>query len=120
MLILGGLIDAKTPLLQSFRKYSAEAGPKATPPPPPKKANLTPVYVGVGLAGLAAGFYRYSNSAVAEPKDRPKVFDGESWVDLKLSNIEVLSPNTKRLRFAYDDPEAVSGIPVACGYNPCH
>lgn len=91
---------------QSFRKYSAEVAPK--------KSNLTPVYVGVGLAGLAAGVYRYSTGAVAEPKDRPKVFNGEDWVDLKLANIEVLSPNTKRLRFEYDDKEAVSGLPVAC------
>lgn len=77
---------------------------------------MTPIYVGVGLAGLAAGIYRYSNSAVAEPKDRPKVFNGEDWVDLKLANIEVLSPNTKRLRFEFDDKEAVSGLPVACEY----
>ncbi|CAI7650747.1 unnamed protein product [Penicillium bialowiezense] len=100
---------------QTFRcaQPLKQAAPKATPPPPPKKANLTPVYVGVGLAGLAAGVYRYSSSAVAEPKDRPKVFDGESWVDLKVSNVEVLSANTKRIRFAYEDPEAVSGLPVA-------
>lgn len=101
-------IETKFPVLQSFRKYSTEA---------PKKANLTPIYVGVGLAGLAAGLYRYSSSAVAEPKDRPKVFNGEDWVDLKLANIEVLSPNTKRLRFEYDDKEAVSGLPVACVYQ---
>ena len=75
---------------------------------------MAPIYVGVGLAGLAAGVYRYTNGAVAEPKDRPKVFNGQDWVDLKLANIEVLSPNTKRLRFEYDDKEAVSGIPVAC------
>lgn len=80
---------------------------------------MTPIYVGVGLAGLAAGVYRYSSSAVAEPKDRPKVFNGEDWVDLKVSNIEVLSANTKRIRFAYEDPEAVSGLPVACRYFPC-
>ncbi|KAJ5964181.1 Riboflavin synthase-like beta-barrel [Penicillium vulpinum] len=94
------------PLKQSFRKYSADAAPK--------KSNLTPIYVGVGLAGLAAGLYRYNNtSAVAEPKDRPKVFNGEDWVDLKLAHIETLSPNTKRFRFEYDDKEAVSGLPVA-------
>lgn len=106
---------------QSFRKYSAEA-PKAAegaapPPPPPKKSNLTPVYLGVGLAGLGAGLYRYyggdSKSAI-DPKDRPKVLNGENWVDLKLANIENLSPNTKRLRFEFDDKEAVSGLKVAC------
>lgn len=89
-----------------MRNYSAETAPK--------KSNLAPIYVGVGLAGLGAGVYRYSTSAAAEPKERPKVFNGEGWVDLKLANIENLSPNTKRLRFEYDDKEAVSGLTVAC------
>lgn len=104
--------------LQSFRKYSAEA-PKAAESAP-KKSNLTPLYVGVGLAGLGAGLYRYygGEGKTIELKDRPKVFNGESWVDLKLANIEVLSHNTKRLRFEFDDKEAVSGIPVACQLCP--
>lgn len=89
-----------------MRNYSAEAAPK--------KSNLTPIYVGVGLAGLGAGIYRYSTTAAAEPKERPKVFNGDGWVDLKLSSIEDLSHNTKRLRFEYDDKEAVSGLPVTC------
>ncbi|KAJ5996148.1 hypothetical protein N7499_007537 [Penicillium canescens] len=93
------------PLKQSFRKYSAEAAPK--------KANLAPIYVGVGLAGLGAGFYRYNTSAAAEPKDRPKVFNGEEWIDLKVAAIENLSGNTKRIRFEYEDKDAVSGLPVA-------
>lgn len=108
---------------QSFRKYSAEA-PKAAegaapPPPPPKKGGLTPIYLGVGLAGLGAGLYRYyggDGKAAIDPKDRPKVFNGESWVDLKLAGIETLSHNTKRLRFEFDDKEAVSGLQVACQY----
>ncbi|KAJ5679129.1 Riboflavin synthase-like beta-barrel [Penicillium macrosclerotiorum] len=94
------------PLKQSFRKYSAEAAPK--------KANLTPVYVAVGLAGAGAGFYRYnSGAATIDLKDRPKVFNGEEWVDLKLASVETLSHNTKKLRFEFDDKEAVSGLPVA-------
>jgi cytochrome-b5 reductase len=102
--------------LQSFRKYSAEA-PKAAesaPKPAPKKANLTPVYVAVGLAGAAAGFYRYSTGAVAEPKNRPKAFNGQDWIDLKVAGVETLSHNTKKIRFAFDDEEAVGGLPVAC------
>ncbi|KAJ5106371.1 hypothetical protein N7456_003046 [Penicillium angulare] len=105
------------PLKQSFRKYSAEAAPKAAeatpPPPPPKKSNLTPIYVSVGLAGLGAGIYRYSTTADAEPKDRPKVFNGQDWVDLKVGAVETLSHNTKRVRFDFDDKEAIGGLPVA-------
>ncbi|KAJ5712932.1 Riboflavin synthase-like beta-barrel [Penicillium malachiteum] len=93
------------PLKQSLRKYSAEAAPK--------KSNLTPIYLTVGLAGLGAGVYRYSTSAVAEPKERAKVFNGQDWVDLKVSDVETLSHNTKRIRFEFDDKEAVGGLPVA-------
>ncbi|KAJ5477501.1 NADH-cytochrome b5 reductase 2 [Penicillium diatomitis] len=97
------------PLKQGFRKYSTESAPK--------KANLTPVYVAVGLAGVGAGLWRYSSDSSSLPaaiklEDRPKVFTGD-WVDLKLAEIEILSHNTKRFRFEFDDPEAVSGLPVA-------
>ncbi|RAH79581.1 NADH-cytochrome b5 reductase [Aspergillus japonicus CBS 114.51] len=97
-------------LKQGFRKYSTEA-PKA-------KASLAPIYVGVGLAGLGVGLYRYNSasSATAEaPVVREKVFKGgdQGWFDLKLSEIEVLNHNTKRLRFEFEDKEAISGLQVA-------
>lgn len=97
---------------QSFRKYSAEATPK--------KSNLTPIYVGVGLVGVGVGLYRYSSGDSSVPaaikfEDRPKVFNGD-WVDLKLANIETLSHNTKRFRFEFEDKDAVSGLPVACQF----
>jgi cytochrome-b5 reductase len=66
--------------------------------------------------------YRYNSasgpSAEAVPlAERPKVFTGgdQGWVDLKLAEIEMLSANTKRLRFEFPDKEAVSGLHVACG-----
>ncbi|KAL4806883.1 putative NADH-cytochrome b5 reductase [Aspergillus unguis] len=98
------------PLRQSFRQYSSEA-------PAPKSKSLTAVYLAVGVAGIGTGLYRYnSGSAVAEaPKDRAKVFTGgdQGWVGLKVSNIETLSHNTKRVRFEFEDKEAVSGLHVA-------
>lgn len=96
------------PLRQSARQYSAEA---------PKSKSLAPVYLTVGLAGLGAGLYRYqSSAATAEaPKERSKVFTGgdQGWVGLKVSDIEVLSHNTKRLRFEFEDKESVSGLQIA-------
>lgn len=94
--------------LQSFRKYSTEA--------PKGKANLTPIYLAVGVAGLAVGTYRYAGSAAAEEKPRDKVFKGgdQGFVDLKLAAIEELSPNTKKFRFEFEDKDAVSGLPVTC------
>ncbi|KAH1656037.1 NADH-cytochrome b5 reductase [Aspergillus fumigatus] len=97
------------PLKQGFRKYSTEAPSKG-------KSSLAPIYLGVGLIGLGVGLYRYNSaSAEAPPAERPKVFTGgdQGWVDLKLAQIENLSPNTKRLRFEFPDKEAVSGLHVA-------
>ncbi|EAW23313.1 cytochrome b5 reductase family protein [Aspergillus fischeri NRRL 181] len=97
------------PLKQGFRKYSTEAPSKG-------KSSLAPIYVAVGLTGLGVGLYRYNSaSAEAPPAERPKVFTGgdQGWVDLKLAQIENLSPNTKRLRFEFPDKEAVSGLHVA-------
>ena len=75
----------------------------------------------VGLAGLGVGLYRYqSGAATAEaPAERPKVFTGgdQGWVNLKLSDIEILSHNTKRLRFEFPDKEAVSGLHIACEFS---
>ncbi|PWY95590.1 NADH-cytochrome b5 reductase [Aspergillus sclerotioniger CBS 115572] len=100
------------PLKQGFRKYSTEA-PKA-------KSSLLPIYAAVGAAGLGVGLYRYNSATTAATAeapvvDRPKVFKGgdQGWFDLKLSEIEVLNHNTKRLRFEFEDKEAVSGLQVA-------
>ncbi|PYH44807.1 cytochrome b5 reductase family protein [Aspergillus saccharolyticus JOP 1030-1] len=94
-------------LKQGFRKYSTEA-PKA-------KSSLTPIYIGVGLAGLGVGLYRYNSATAEAPIVREKVFKGgeQGWFDLKLSEIEVLNHNTKRLRFEFEDKNAVSGLQVA-------
>lgn len=96
------------PLRKGLRSYATEA---------PRGKSLTPIYLSVGLVGAGIGFYRYSTgSATAEsPKDRQRVFVGgeQGFVDLKLANVETLSHNTKRLRFEFDDKEAVSGLNVA-------
>ncbi|KAG2419311.1 hypothetical protein HFD88_004106 [Aspergillus terreus] len=94
------------PLKQSFRKYSTEA---------PKGKSLAPVYLTVGLAGLGVGLYRYNSATAEAPAERAKVFTGgdQGWVDLKLSEIEVLNHNTKRFRFEFEDKDAVSGLNVA-------
>lgn len=90
-----------------MRKYSTEA---------PKGKSLTPIYATVGIAGAGIGFYRYSTGAATAEAPRQKVFVGgdQGFVDLKLASIEQLSHNTKRLRFEFDDKEAVSGLQIAC------
>jgi cytochrome-b5 reductase len=48
--------------------------------------------------------------------DAPKVFTGgdQGFVKLKLAESEEFNHNTRRLLFTFDDPNAVSGLTVAC------
>lgn len=95
-------------MLQSFRQYATEA---------PKRKSLTPLYAGIVLTGAGVGLYRYnSDTATAEAPKRESVFLGgdQGWVDLRLADVETLSHNAKRFRFAFPDPEKVSGLHVAC------
>jgi cytochrome-b5 reductase len=80
---------------------------------------LKPILFAIGAIGIGVGVYRYTQQkpGSAEPaKERAKVFLGgdQGWVNLKLADVEDLSPNTKRLRFEFPDKEAVSGMKVAC------
>ncbi|EED16802.1 NADH-cytochrome b5 reductase, putative [Talaromyces stipitatus ATCC 10500] len=98
------------PARQSFRKYSTEATAKGN--------NLKNIAFVVGALGVGTGVYRYMQSkpvTAEEIKERDKVFTGgdQGFVDLKLSDIEILSHNTKRYRFEFPDKEAVSGLHVA-------
>lgn len=78
----------------------------------------------MGAIGVGAGVYRYyytqgSTPVVAKAsKPRDTVFKGgdQGFLDLKLSEIEVLSHNTKRYRFEFPDKDAVSGLHVACEF----
>jgi cytochrome-b5 reductase len=74
------------------------------------------------LTGVSAGgYYYYSNvydstvqpTAAAPPS---KVFTGgdQGFVSLKLDKIETINHNTKKFRFVFDDPDAVSGLTIAC------
>ncbi|PGH14188.1 NADH-cytochrome b5 reductase 2 [Helicocarpus griseus UAMH5409] len=97
------------PLAQGVRKYSTEA---------PQKASRAPLLAGLALAGGAGYYYWQSTSGETPqgvPKDRAKVLTGgdQGWIDLKLAKIEQVSHNTKKFRFEFEDPEAVSGLHVA-------
>ncbi|CRG90332.1 cytochrome-b5 reductase [Talaromyces islandicus] len=98
------------PARQSFRKYSTEA--------PAKSNNVSTIAFVVGAIGIGAGVYRYTQQKGAtaeEAKQREKAFTGgdQGFIGLKLGAIEVLSHNTKKFRFEFEDPEAVSGLHVA-------
>lgn len=86
---------------------------------------MTNIAFVVGAIGVGVGVYRYSQGkpvAAEESKVRNKVFTGgdQGFIDLKLSEIEVLSHNSKRYRFEFEDKEAVSGLHVACTSAICN
>ena len=114
---------------QNIRRYATEG--------PSVGSSNTLLYSGVAAAGAGAGGYYYysgSSSAVmsersrenavssSEPQTieptgpRSKTFTGgdQGWIDLKLKSIEVVNHNTKKLRFALNSDDDVSGLQIAC------
>jgi hypothetical protein len=64
--------------------------------------------------GIEGG--RGKKEAAAPTAPAPKVFTGgdQGFVSLKLDAVEIINHNTKKFRFAFDDPESVSGLTIAC------
>ena len=54
----------------------------------------------------------------AGPKSKTFTGGDQGWIDLKLTNVEVINHNTKKLRFALNSDDDVSGLKVACKTRP--
>ncbi|KAM5484336.1 NADH-cytochrome b5 reductase [Microsporum audouinii] len=96
------------PLRQGIRTYSTEA---------PKSSSQAPLFAGLAVAA-GAGYYYWQwqqTSAAVVKKDRKPTFTGgdQGWIDLKLSAVEEVSHNVKKLRFDLPDSESVSGLHIA-------
>ncbi|KAH7155406.1 hypothetical protein B0J13DRAFT_521563 [Dactylonectria estremocensis] len=104
---------AVQPLKKHVRRYATEAG---------AAGGSNTLLFAAGAAGLAgAGYWYFSGSpavvpevkkvVAAEPK---KAFLGgeQGWVSLKVSEVEVVNHNTKRIRFELPEKDQVSGLPV--------
>ncbi|MCJ1286821.1 Urease [Xylographa opegraphella] len=112
----------------NIRRYATEGSSAGS--------SNTLLYSGVAAAAAAAGgYYYYSGSSGAvksgrsrenavstsEPKTiepsgpQSKTFTGgdQGWIDLKLKNVEVINHNTKKLRFALNSDDDVSGLQIA-------
>lgn len=123
---------------QSIRRYAAQGSTSGGP------STSTYALIATVAAGGGGVFYWYngrnqntakSDSGKAAPKSNqsdssnpplasdPKpptaTFLGgdQGWVDLKLDNVEILSHNTKKFRFALPTEDAVSGLRVACEHR---
>ena len=94
---------------RSLRGYASEAGPKSG-------SNL-PIYATVGVAALAGGYYYTTRQTPTIRTEGPpeKAFKGgdQGFISLKLENIETVSPNTKKFRFALPEPDQIPGLPIA-------
>ncbi len=73
------------------------------------------------MATLSAGvYYYYTNvydkSLAKAALPASKVFTGgdQGFVSLRLDKVETINHNTKKFRFVFDDPNAVSGLNIAC------
>lgn len=104
---------AAQPLKKHVRRYATEATSAGS------SNTLLSV---VGVVGIAGAGYWYLNRtpaeeasvssvAAAEPK---KAFLGgdQGWLSLKVSEVENINHNTKRLRFALPESDQVSGLTI--------
>ncbi|KAF5013592.1 hypothetical protein FDECE_397 [Fusarium decemcellulare] len=108
---------AVQPLKRSVRRYATEAGGAG--------GSNTLVFAAGAAALGGAGYWYYSSGASApvsaadvkqavgaEPK---KAFTGgdQGFLSLKVSEVEIVNHNTKRVRFELPEPDQVSGLHVA-------
>jgi cytochrome-b5 reductase len=70
----------------------------------------------MGRWGIEGGIPKKKKEEAAPAAPAPKVFTGgdQGFVSLKLESVETINTNTKKFRFAFDDPESVSGLVIAC------
>jgi cytochrome-b5 reductase len=110
------------PLKSQARRYATESGPKAGSSNAVLFAGGAAVLAGAGywfMSGTPAG-QKVENSAkdaagaAGLTPPRPALTGGDQgWVSLKLSDVELVNHNTKRLRFELPEPDMVSGLSVA-------
>ncbi|KAL7276245.1 NADH-cytochrome b5 reductase [Rhizina undulata] len=103
-------VAAHAPVKQNVRRYAT--------PAEPKKQGVNPFFylVAAGVAGGAAYYYYSAGAAAPVVELKPAIptltGDGQ-WVDLKLVEVEQVTPNTKRFRFALPTEDHVSGLKTA-------
>lgn len=97
-----------TPLKQGVRRYATPAGEE-------EKSSSGLLYALVGLGAAAGGYYFYTTGSAPKPLPPavPTLTGDGQWIDLRLTETEYISPNTKRLRFALPSEDHVSGLKIA-------
>ncbi|CEJ88846.1 Putative NADH-cytochrome b5 reductase [[Torrubiella] hemipterigena] len=100
---------AAQPLKMQARRYATESAPKSGGSNPI-------VLIGAAAAVLGGGYY-YMNSAPAKVPVVPAkpAFTGgdQGFISLKVSEVEDVNHNTKRVRFELPEKDMVSGLNVA-------
>lgn len=93
---------------------------------PSRVTNMAAPLIAIATVAIGATMLRTSiiGQARAEaPDDPPKMFSsGLNMVSLRLKASEDVNHNTKRLRFEFPNPDAVSGLPLTCRLrrmSPC-
>jgi cytochrome-b5 reductase len=69
----------------------------------------------LGLSAWAAKSFLIRDVYAESPSPPPsKVFSGVFGPSLRLESSETVNHNTKRLRFAFPNPDAISGLTLTC------
>ncbi len=87
-------------------------------------ATIAKLAGGVFVAGFAAKYTMgMAHAESPQPPSPPpnKVFGraGPALVSLVLEDAEMVNHNTRRLRFRFEDKDAVSGLPLTCQFTRC-
>lgn len=95
--------------LQQARRYATESAPKS--------GGSNPIVLIGGAAAVLGGGYYYMNSAPAKVPvvpAKPAFTGGEQgFLSLKVTEVEDVNHNTKRVRFELPEKDMVSGLNIA-------
>lgn len=109
-----------TPIMNSFRIFSQRLRPAFTGRMATQElvsAYGPTVFKGLAVAGIGgAVLSQLMRKADAESGEPKKIFPrpGPSFTRLTLEKSEDVNHNTKRLRFALPEENAVTGLPLTC------
>lgn len=105
---------APPPIKQNFRNFTHQTQGPTLPKP---FLYASAVGIGAGSVYFAFKALVVGEGVVEKAKELPPAtpaFTGDNqWIDLKLVDIEILTPTTKRFRFALPEEHNVSGLKTA-------
>ncbi|KAL3691535.1 hypothetical protein R1sor_005186 [Riccia sorocarpa] len=105
---------SSTSRVQEKTDYAFAAAAAAGPQHNKKELAFAAITACVGAAAFFTAWGPGFSSQPVVLEEAPKgALDPNNWIHLKVEQVEQLTHNTKKFRFVFDDPDAVSGLKVA-------